>query len=92
MKYLSYNDLNDRNLSTSNVLLDSKFYPYLTNFCSKAQFFDITDSIAQLNLLVDVYFFLLLVQISNLLNTLWKSAEKCKPQNHRNFTTFLLYF
>ena len=34
----------NRYLNSNNVLLDDKLYPFLTNFYSKPQFFDVTAS------------------------------------------------
>lgn len=44
MEYLSNFQIMNRNLNSSNVLLDDKFYPFLTNFYTSPQKFDIKES------------------------------------------------
>lgn len=44
MHHLSKSGIINLNLTTNNVLLDDKYYPFLTNFYSRPQKFDNTDS------------------------------------------------
>lgn len=44
MHYLSYHKIMNRNLNSNNVLLDDRFYPFLTNFYEDVQLFNLTES------------------------------------------------